>query len=339
MPAVERIAMDSIKPQDAGPRRMIERMDAPTDPAFGSRPENRSIPCLLESCIVVLDKRTGITSREALDEAAEAIGTREAGHSGTLDPAVTGVLPIGVGSGLKLLDLLLEAGKEYEGALEVHERGGGDALRRAAADFVGEITQTPPVKSRVKRLPRKRMVYFFEITSHSGRKAEFRCGVEAGTYIRKLVHDIGMAVGCGAHMTRLRRTRAGPFLARDAVGIEELRAAMEGWRARGEETLRRHLRPIEEAAAFLPRVWAADGAIHRILSGSPLFLPGLVKFEAGIRRGDKVAIMTLKDEIAATGTAVMDEGEMASGERGAAVKVAKTVMKKGVYPLFRDQQE
>ncbi len=322
----------SARQPESGRGRIVVRMEAETDPAFGSRPGERSLAGRLLGCLVVLDKPAGMTSRSASDEVGRAIGVRGTGHSGTLDPAVTGVLPVGAGTGLKVLELLLASGKEYEGTMAVHGAVDPGELAEAAGRFVGEIVQVPPVRSRVKREPRKRLVHAFGITGVEGRRARFRCAVQAGTYVRKLVHDLGEALGCGAHMTGLRRTKAGPFTLRDAVGLDDLFSAAEESGRGSQGRLSAMLLPPEAACGGLRAVWAADGAVARLLAGSPLFLPGVIKLESGIVRGEEVAMLTLKDELIAVGRAEMSSEEMASLASGAAVRVRKAVMLKGVYP-------
>ena len=147
---------------------VIEKRSADTDPACGKRPEERSVEELLDFGFVNLDKPDGPTSFKASDELRKAIGAEKSGHTGTLDPIVTGVLPVALGRATRLTTLFLPAGKEYQGTMRIHGEVEEGALKQVLDEFVGRIRQLPPVRSRVKRVERDREVYYLEISSIKG---------------------------------------------------------------------------------------------------------------------------------------------------------------------------
>jgi len=328
--------MDQKLPFERTGRETVAIREESTDPASGRPPSERPMDELLRGGIVNLDKPAGITSFRASEIVRKILRVKKSGHSGTLDPAVTGVLPVGLGRATKVLGTLLAAGKEYAGTMRLHGDVGDDALAAAFDAFTGTITQTPPVKSRVKREPRKRTVYYLDLVGRDGKTLEFRTGVQAGTYIRKLCHDMGEHLGTGAHMTGLRRTKAGPFAVESAVTLDEIEAARdEFFEENNEQSLRKIVQPLEAAVSHLPKVRVFDSTVDSLTHGAALNLPGVSKFETGIGPGDVVAVVTLKGELVALGAAAMASDEMRSAVSGLAVRMARVVMEPGTYPPYR----
>ncbi|HLF16767.1 MAG TPA: RNA-guided pseudouridylation complex pseudouridine synthase subunit Cbf5, partial [Candidatus Thermoplasmatota archaeon] len=177
------------------PRRRLVRMPSTTDPKYGKRPEERSAAELLAAGVVPLDKPSGPTSHQVAAWLRNALQIEAVGHGGTLDPKVTGALPVAIGGAVKAVGALLSAGKEYVAVLRLHEDRDEAAVRQAAAGFVGKVEQTPPVRSAVARRPRTRRIYYLDILEVSGRDVLFRVGCQAGTYVRNLCVDIGKALG------------------------------------------------------------------------------------------------------------------------------------------------
>lgn len=209
----------------------------------------------LESGLLLVDKPAGITSHDAVDRVRRSLGVRKVGHAGTLDPAATGLLLIGVGRATRLLRFLGDLPKVYEGTgvLGVETTtldAEGDvvrestvqvtesALREAMASFVGPIDQVPPAYSAVKvggeklyraaragrtveAAPRSVEVFAFDLIDFTTPRFDFLVRCSAGTYVRSLVADVGTRLGCGAHLARLRRTAIGPFLVEEAVGPDD----------------------------------------------------------------------------------------------------------------------
>lgn len=158
-----------------------------TDMRYGKSPADRTIEELINTAVIILDKHAGPTSHQVTKWVKEIFQVSKAGHAGTLDPAVTGVLPVALGSAVKAMPVLSGLDKEYVGVMHLHHDVDTETLRKVIAEkFVGEIVQIPPVKSAVARRPRKRKVYFFDVLEKEGKDVLFKVGCEAGVYIRKL---------------------------------------------------------------------------------------------------------------------------------------------------------
>jgi H/ACA ribonucleoprotein complex subunit 4 len=242
------------------------------------------------------------------------------------------VLPVTVGHATKGVELLLKAGKEYVAIMHLHKEVPEPELRKAFDEFVGKIEQLPPIRSSVKRQLRTRSIYYYNILEITGNDVMFRVGCEAGTYIRKLIHDIGQRLGCGAHMVDLRRTRVGPITEKGLVSLQDLRDALHYLKAEQNEKYIRHcLRPLEEAVIHIPKIWIHDTAVDSICHGAQLNVPGISNLESGINKDDIVAVYTLKGEIVCYGHALCDSQAMLK-EKGAAVRTEKVFMEPGVYP-------
>jgi H/ACA ribonucleoprotein complex subunit 4 len=191
------------------PRKRLMKTSATTNVHYGKPPVLRTVRELFHNGIIVLDKPAGPTSHQVVAWVKEMLELEKAGHGGTLDPAVTGVLPVALGDAARALQVLLVAGKEYVALMGLHKQVDEKKIREVCESFVGEISQMPPLRSAVKRVRRTREVYYLEILEIQGREVLFRVGCEAGTYIRTLCVDMGKKLGCGAQLMELRRTRVG----------------------------------------------------------------------------------------------------------------------------------
>lgn len=284
--------------------------------------------------VVLLDKPKGPTSRKAALSAGQLLGIRKVGHGGTLDPKVTGVLPVLLGASTPLAEILLGCDKVYEGTLALHGDVAQLDLERAMASFVGLIEQMPPVRSAVKRALRKRTVYSFELTALKGREAMFMCSCEGGTYIRKLVHDLGTSLGCGAHMTSLRRMQAGPFDIGECVTIDGLAAAVALPRSERDAELRRMVLAAEDVVKRVrPGLWVADGAVRSVCTGYPLTAAGVCRLQH-FAIGQGVVLFTLKDELLALGSAMMSSADIIRKRRGLCVQQDRVFIDPHVYPKW-----
>lgn len=311
------------------------KSESETDESYGKRPSERSIEELIDSCVVVVDKHSGPTSHQITKWLGEIFGAEKTGHAGTLDPAVTGVLPVALGDATKAMPVLMGIDKEYVGVMRLHATVDESVLRKTIASFVGKIKQTPPVKSAVARRPRERQIYFFDIIEigDGGRDVLFHVRCEAGTYIRKLCHDVGVALGVGAHMTELRRTKAGGFTEDRAVPLIEVKDIHEFWKEKGnEEKLRNLLTSTEYAILHVKRVFVKDSAVDAITHGSPLYAAGVARVQKGVGRGETVAVYTLKDELVSLGVSRKTSEEMVKAKHGIVVRTDRVFMKRGAYP-------
>lgn len=314
-------------------RKRLIKAFVKTNPLYGKRPEERSVEELLEMGMINLDKPSGPTSHQVVAWVKEILKVKKAGHGGTLDPKVTGVLPIAVGNGTKALQVLLSAGKEYVGIMKLHRDVNESKVRKVCKSFEGVVYQIPPLKSAVKRVKRKRRIYYFDILEIKEREVLFRVGCEAGTYIRTLCVDIGKKLGIGAHLQELRRTKVGLIDESDSITLHDLKDAYEMWIGDGEEEyIRRCLRPIEELFSHVPKIIVRDSAVDALCHGASLAVPGVVELDTGIKRGDRVAVMTLKGEVIMIGRAVMSTEHIMQAEKGICVVPERVLMKRGTYP-------
>src|SRR3989338_7818960 len=171
---------------------------------FGKPPVERTADELINYGIVNIDKPKGPTSHQTSDYVKKILHLSKAGHSGTLDPGVTGVQPVALGKATRITQFLLTAAKEYVCLMHLHKEVPESSLRTTIQRFVGKIQQRPPVKSAVKRVERTREIYQFEILEIKEKDVLFRVQCQAGTYIRVLCHQIGKELKVGAHMAELR---------------------------------------------------------------------------------------------------------------------------------------
>lgn len=306
-----------------------------TNPEYGCNPYERPIEEHIAKGIINLDKPSGPTSHEVDSWVKRILGCNKTGHGGTLDPKVTGVLPIGIDSATRVSQLLLPAGKEYVCLMTFHKNIDEDKIREVFDEFTGKIYQTPPVKSAVKRELRVRNIYYSTIYEINERDVLFRIGCEAGTYVRTYCHDIGEAIGCGAHMAELRRTQVGPFNERndDLVNLHDLTDAYHFWIEDGDDSfIRKAIQPMEVASSHLPKIIIKDSAVEAICHGAKLGAGGISLLSKDIQKGDLVAILTLKGELVAAGTSLFNSKEILSADSGLMVDVNKVFMDTGIYP-------
>ena len=252
------------------------------------------------------------------------LGISKAGHSGTLDPGVTGVQPIGLGRATRITQFLLTAPKEYICIMHVHKPVPESQIKSTLALFVGKIKQLPPIKSAVKRQERIREIYELEILEIVGQDILFRVKCQAGTYIRKLCHDIGEHLGCGAHMAVLRRSGAGPFTEDDSlVTLQDVADAFHYYTEEKNDTYLRYcIQPIENSLGHITKLWIFDSAIESISHGRDVGAPGISKLE-NFKKGDTVAVMSLLGELVAIGVAEMSAVEINTKRKGIAIDVHK----------------
>lgn len=320
-------------PSDVTREALVRAQDV-TDPRYGCKPDARPIHEHIRLGVVNLDKPLGPTSHEIVAWVKRLLGVRKAGHGGTLDPKVSGVLPVALEDATKLTQSLLLAGKEYICSMHLHAKVPDHELTRVLHEFEGDIYQRPPVRAAVKRLLRKRRIYYIELLEREAKDVLLRIGCEAGTYIRKLCFDLGEALGCGAHMAGLRRTRTGPFREDPTlVGLHDLADAYAFWREDGvEDQLRRVIQPAELTVGHLPKIVVRDGAVDALCHGASLAAPGVLTVETGISPGDLVAVMTLKGELVALARAAMTSKQICDADHGIVAKPERVVMAPGTYP-------
>ncbi|EFW89804.1 H/ACA RNA-protein complex component Cbf5p [Haladaptatus paucihalophilus DX253] len=281
-------------------------------------PSERSPAELLEFGVINLDKPPGPSAHQVAAWVRDLCEVEQAAHAGTLDPKVTGCLPTLTGSATRLSQVFLEGSKEYVSVLELHETAPAD-IEAIVSEFEAPLYQKPPRKSAVSRKLRVREIYELDVLEVQDRKALLGIRCESGTYIRKLCHDIGLALGTGAHMGHLRRTATDPFDDTDLVALHDLSDALARWREEDEDDwLRKIVRPAEDALTHLPSVTIAPSAAEQVAHGAQVYAPGVIEAEEA-ERDQLVACHTPNGAAVCLGRMVgdadADEGTVVELER------------------------
>ncbi len=245
---------------------------------------------------------------------------------------VTGVLPLALEDATKTIQAFLLTGKEYVCLMALHGDVEEKKVRGVLDEFVGDILQRPPVRAAVRRDVRKRRIYYIRDVEIGGREVLFRVGCQAGTYIRKLVYDVGEVLGAGAHMRELRRTRAGSFTEAESLTLYDLMQLSEARSDEKEAIARRMVKPMESAFEYVPRIYIRDSAVSSICHGAELAIPGVVRFSEGILPKMSIALFTLKDELVALSKALMSSEQMLKEDHGIAAKTVRVIMPVETYP-------
>jgi len=309
--------------------------DDVTNNKYGHYPDNRPLEVLLDYGIILLDKPSGPTSHEVVAWTKRILGISKAGHSGTLDPGTTGMLPIGLGDATKALSILLLGPKEYYAIARIHQEKDLNQIDKVLKEFTGEIYQRPPQRSSVKRSTRVRTIYEIQIMERIEKIILLRVLCEAGTYIRKLVYDIGEVLGTGATMFELRRTRVSIFSesSDNLIRLHDLVDAIETYKeTKEEEKIRSIVKPIEIALEGISCVAVKDSAVDALCHGAQVAIPGIVATDKDMKKGNLVGIYSLKGEIIALGEASMTSEEIKGNDKGIAVNIKRLIMKPNTYP-------
>ena len=247
--------------------------------SFRPPPHDRSIDERLAFGVINVDKPPGPSSHQVVTWVKEILGIERAAHAGTLDPKVTGCLPILLGDATRLARAILHGKKRYVAVLELHDRPPA-RFDDVVASFEGPIYQKPPRKSAVTRRLRTRTIYRLDALEVSEREALLDITCESGTYIRKLCHDLGLVLGVGGHMGDLRRIGTEPFDDRDLHTLHGLSDALAIAEAGESHELETMIQPGERALTHLPSVTIAPSAAESVANGAPVYAPGIIECDA-----------------------------------------------------------
>ncbi|PSP56441.1 RNA-guided pseudouridylation complex pseudouridine synthase subunit Cbf5 [Halobacteriales archaeon QH_7_66_36] len=284
-------------------------------------PSDRAPEALLGFGVVNLDKPPGPAAHQVAGWVRDLTGQDRAAHAGTLDPKVTGCLPTLLGDATRMAQVFDDSRKEYIAVLELHGPAPADT-ESVVAEFESEIYQKPPRKSAVARRLRTRTIHDLDVLEVRDRQALLRVTCESGTYVRKLCHDIGLALGTGAHMGDLRRRATGSFDDTTLAAMHDLHDAVVEWRERGEKgPLREVVQPAERALAGIARVTVAPSAAEQIAEGAPVYAPGVLDAET-TEQGTFVACYTPDGAAVALGTLVGDP----TADAGAVVELERVLV-------------
>ena len=199
-------------------------------------------------------------------------------------------------------------------------------------DTIGVVTQMPPVKSAVKRQLREREIYDIKILEIKKKDVLFIASVQAGFYMRKLCSDIGEKLGCGAHMAKLIRTRAGPFDLEESFCLEQINQFYQKYNETQDETfLRKILVPMEDGLKNTPKIIVGDKSIYSLCNGVPLYPPAIVKFTDDIKKGDIIAVLSIKVEFVAIGESYLDAKDLEKVRNKKVASINRVLMKTDTY--------
>lgn len=322
---------ENLLPFEKLERKILVKKKAETDWNFGKKPEERPVEELINYGVINLNKPKGPTSHQVSAYVQQILGISKSGHSGTLDPHVTGVLPIALEKATRIVQTLLKSGKEYIGIMHLHTDVEEKEIKQVAEEFTGKIEQLPPIRSAVKRRLRTREIYYLEILEIEGRDVLFKVGSEAGFYVRKFCHDFGLKLNTHAHMSQLIRTKAGPFTDKTWKTLHDLKDAYTLYKENKEETeIRKVILPIESAIQHLPKIWVLDSTVKTLCQGADLSIPGISIYNE-FKENESIAIMTLKNELICLGDAVESSDFTKKNDKGKVVKTKKVFMERNLY--------
>ncbi|HEV2316587.1 MAG TPA: RNA-guided pseudouridylation complex pseudouridine synthase subunit Cbf5 [Thermoplasmata archaeon] len=279
---------------------------------------------------LLVDKPRGPSSHQVTAWARDLLRVPLAGHAGTLDPHVSGVLWVGVGPSLKLIPLMLEFPKRYTSIVTLHAPVRDEDLRRVIGEFVGPIFQTPPVRSAVKRRRRVRTIHRLELLEREGPDLLLDSVVDSGTYLRSLAVDLGDALGVGGHLAELRRTGTGPFTEADAVPLQRVADAVAAADAGSSEPLLQLLHPMVKVWREFPRVVLKRSAAAAVAHGADLARGGIRSVEGTFTTGAPVVLVDERGELVALGQALRDSDHLAGP--GWAIDATRVVADAQQYP-------
>ena len=271
---------------------------------------------LAQGAFLLVDKPRGPSSHQVTAWTRDLLAQPRAGHAGTLDPNVSGLLWVGFGPALKLLPLLLEFPKRYVGVVVLHGPVDPRAVTRVLEEFRGPIYQTPPVRSAVRRERRVRRIHRLHLLDSEGAFLLVDVVADSGTYVRTLAVDLGEALGVGAHLDELRRIGTGPFTEDGAVTLSNLADARAEADSGRPEPLLALLHPMREVWTQFPTVVLKEGAVSSVAHGSNLARGGIASVSRSFSKGAKLALIDRQETLVATGHALYSSEEIPQVKEG-----------------------
>ncbi|KAL3537206.1 hypothetical protein ACH5RR_000572 [Cinchona calisaya] len=303
----------------------------------GYSPLKRPLAEYIRYGIMNLDKPGNPSSHEVVAWIKRILRVEKTGHSGTLDPKVTGNLIVCIDRATRLVKSQQGAGKEYVCIARLHSPVPDvTKVARALETLTGAVFQRPPLISAVKRQLRIRTIYESKLLEYDSNRhlVVFWISCEAGTYVRTMCVHLGLLLGVGGHMQELRRVRSGILGEKDnMVTMHDVMDAQWVYdNYRDESYLRRVIMPLEVLLTSYKRLVVKDSAVNAICYGAKLMIPGLLRFENDIEVGEEVVLMTTKGEAIALGIAEMTTAVMATCDHGVVAKIKRVVMDRDTYP-------
>jgi len=288
--------------------------------------------------VINLDKPANPSSHEVVAWLKRILRVEKTGHSGTLDPKVTGSLIVCIDRATRLVKSQQGAGKEYVCVCRLHSSpvGGKNDVARAIETLTGALFQRPPLISAVKRQLRVRTIYSSKLYEYDEERnlVVFWVSCEAGTYVRTLCVHLGLLLGVGGHMQELRRVRSG--ICSETKNLSSMHDVLDAmWmydNLKDDAYIRRVVMPLEVLLTTYKRIVVKDSAVNAICYGAKLMVPGLLRYEGNIEVGDECVLMTTKGEAIAIGIAEMTTAVMATCDHGSVAKIKRVVMERDTYP-------
>jgi H/ACA ribonucleoprotein complex subunit 4 len=319
--------------------KLLVRTGHFTPQPFGSSPLTRPLDLHMLYGIINLDKPVNPSSHEVVSWIKRILKCEKTGHSGTLDPKVSGCLLVCLNRATRLVKAQQTAGKEYVAVVRFHSKppGGRPSVVQALEQLTGALFQRPPVISAVKRQLRVRTVYQNTLMDYDEEKAMavFHCKCEAGTYIRTLCIHVGLLLGVGAHMQELRRVKSGCLTENDNMAtMHDVLDAQYVFENMGKEDyLRRVVMPLERILVTFPRIILKDSAVNAVCYGAKLMIPGVLRFEKDIEVGKECVAVTTKGEAVAVMVAQMTTAVIAAVDHGVVAVIKRVVMERDTYKM------
>ena len=283
-----------------------------------------------------MDKPANPSSHEVVAWIRKILRVPKTGHSGTLDPKVTGCLIVCIDRATRLVKSQQSAGKEYVAVLRLHGGVEEKSVKKAISTLKGSLFQRPPLISAVKRQLRIRTIYKSALLEHDADRnlSVFWVSCEAGTYIRTLCVHLGLLLGVGGHMQELRRVRSGVLDENKHVTtLHDILDAQYLYDSNKDESyLRRIIHPLELLLLDYKRIVVKDSAVNAITYGAKLMIPGVLRYADDIEVNDVVVLMTTKGEAIALGIAEMTTCQMSECDHGTVAKIKRVIMERDTYP-------
>jgi len=301
----------------------------------GASPLKRDIQNYVKSGFICLDKPANPSSHEVVAWIKRILRVEKTGHSGTLDPKVTGCLVVCIDRATRLVKSQQSAGKEYVCIYRLHESIPQKRVAQELEKLKGALFQRPPLISAVKRQLRVRSVYESKLLEHDEERnmGIFWVSVESGFYARTICVHLGLMLGCGGQMQELRRPRSGVMTEADSSTMHDILDAQ--WMLdnhKDENYLRRVIRPLEALLTKHKRIIMKDSAVNAICYGAKILLPGVLRYEDGIEMNEEIVVCTTKGEAICLAIAQMTTATMASCDHGIVAKIKRVVMERDLYP-------
>lgn len=317
--------------------KMLTRTKHFTPLTSGSTPLHRSLEEYIKSGCINLDKPCNPSSHEVVAWIKRILKVEKTGHSGTLDPKVSGCLIVCIDRATRLAKSQQSAGKEYVAVFKLHSAPENiQKVSQALEKLKGALFQRPPLISAVKRQLRVRTVYdsWFLDYDEQRNMGVFRVSCEAGSYIRTICVHLGLFLGTGCQMQELRRNRSGVQSEKDGmVTMHDILDAQWLYENHGDESyLRRVIKPLEALLVNHKRIIVKDSAVNAICYGAKIMLPGILMYDEGIELNQEIVIVTTKGEAIALAIALMTSPTMASCDHGVAAKIKRVIMERDAYP-------